>query len=146
MGGAACEWALGRIGASLGSRKHGRRPVPDRDHRSMRSDPFLDFHQTAERGGYPALLIVSMFALALVVGAVVLLAMTGAVWALLIAVLSIFVALAVVAGGLEAAFADGDEPARARTASGTSAERELAARLPRREAAARADVDDRRAA
>ena len=146
MGGAACEWALGRIGASLGSRKHGRRPVPDRDRRSMRNDPFLDFHQTAERARYPALLIVSMFALALVVGAVVLLAMTGAVWALLIAVLSIFVALGVLAGGVEAAFADGDEPAKAGTGSGTSAEREPAARLPRQEPAARAHVNDRRAA
>jgi hypothetical protein len=78
----------------------------------MRSDPFLDFHQTAERAGYPALLIVSMFALALVVIPVALLALTGAVWTLLIAVLSIFVALGVLAGGLGAAFADGDAPTK----------------------------------
>ena len=112
----------------------------------MRTNPFFDFHQTAERAGYPALLIVSMVALALVVTPVVLLALTRAGWALLMAVLSIFVALAVLAGGVEAAFADGDEPARAGTASGTSAELEPVARLPRREPAARADVDDRLAA
>jgi hypothetical protein len=38
----------------------------------------LDFHQTAERADYPALLIVSMFALGLVVAPVALLALTRA--------------------------------------------------------------------
>jgi len=32
----------------------------------MQSDPFLDFHRTAESAGYPAMLIVSVFALGLV--------------------------------------------------------------------------------
>jgi hypothetical protein len=76
----------------------------------MRSDPFLDFHQTAERAGYPALLIVSLGALGLVVAPVALLALTQAVWVLVIAVLSIFAALALLAGEVDAAFADGDEP------------------------------------
>ena len=52
----------------------------------MQSDPFLDFHRTAESAGYPAMLIVSVFALALVVAPVMLLALTRAVWVLVIAV------------------------------------------------------------
>lgn len=56
----------------------------------MQSDPFLDFHRTAESAGYPAMLIVSVFALALVVAPVMLLALTRAVWVLVIAVGSIF--------------------------------------------------------
>jgi hypothetical protein len=92
----------------------------------MRSDPFLDFHQRAERGGYPALLIVSVVALGLVVAPVALLALTGAVWALVIAVLSIFAALALLAGELGAAFADGDEPPRRPGGQGTTRPRRIA--------------------
>jgi hypothetical protein len=77
----------------------------------MQSDPFLDFHQTAERAGYPALLIVSVVALALVVAPVLLLALTRAVWVLVVAVFGIFAALALLAGELDAAFADSDDPA-----------------------------------
>jgi hypothetical protein len=91
----------------------------------MRSDPFLDFHQTAERAGYPALLIVSMVALGLVVAPVALLALTGAIWVLVIAVLSIFAALALLAGEVGAALADGDEPP-ARTGQGTTSPRRIA--------------------
>lgn len=81
----------------------------------MRNDPFLDFHQTAERAGYPALLIVSTVALGLVVAPVLLLALTRAVWVLGIAVASIFVALALLAGAFGAAVADGDEPRQGTT-------------------------------
>ena len=94
-------WALRRIGASRSQRKHGE---------TMQSDPFLDFHRTAEAAGYPAMLIVSVFALALVVAPVMLLALTRAVWVLVIAVLSIFAALALLAGAFGAAVADADEP------------------------------------
>ena len=76
----------------------------------MQSDPFLDFHQTAERAGFPAMLIVSMVALGLVVAPVLLLALTRSVWMLVIAVLSIFAALALLAGEVDASFADGEEP------------------------------------
>jgi hypothetical protein len=65
------------------------------------------------------------------VAPVALLALTQAVWVLVIAVLSIFAALALLAGEVDAAFADGDEPPR-RTTSGTTAVREPVARLPRR--------------
>ena len=76
----------------------------------MKSDPFLDFHRTAEAAGYPAMLIASIFALALVVAPVALLALTQAVWVLVIAVLSIFAALGVLAGAFGAALADTDDP------------------------------------
>jgi hypothetical protein len=92
----------------------------------MRSDPFLDFHQTAERAGYPALLIVSMVALGLVVAPVALLALTGAIWVLLIAVISIFAALALLAAEMGAAFADGEEPPRRAGGQGTTRPRRIA--------------------
>jgi hypothetical protein len=75
----------------------------------MRSDPFLDLHRTAEAAGYPAMLIMSMVALAVVVLPVILLALTRGVWALVIAVLSIFAALGLLAGAFEAAVADADD-------------------------------------
>jgi hypothetical protein len=85
----------------------------------MQSDPFLDFHQTAERAGFPAMLIVSMVALGLVVAPVLLLALTRSVWMLVIAVLSIFAALALLAGEVDASFADGEEPPVHRPADGS---------------------------
>jgi hypothetical protein len=85
----------------------------------MQSDPFLDFHQAAERRGFPAMLIVSMVALGLVVAPVLVLALTRAVWMLVIAVLSIFAALALLAGEVGASFADGDGPPVRRAAGGT---------------------------
>jgi hypothetical protein len=112
----------------------------------MRSHPFLDFHQTAERAGYPALLIASMVALGLVVAPVALLALTRATWVLVIAVLSIFAAVALLAGELDAAFADGAQPPTRRTTSDRPAERERVACLPRRESAERSDARNRRAA
>jgi hypothetical protein len=118
---------------------------PDRSPQPMRSDPFLDFHQTAERAGYPAMLIVSMVSLGLVVAPVALLALTRAVWVLLIAVFSIFVALALLAGAFGAAVADGDEPPPRPTAA-TPEKRERMAHMPSRELAARPDGHDRQAA
>jgi hypothetical protein len=112
----------------------------------MRSHPFLDIHQTAERAGYPALLIASMIALGLVVAPVALLALTRATWVLVIAVLSIFAAVALLAGELDAALADGAQPPTGRTTSDTPTEREQVACLPRREPAERSDARDRRAA
>ena len=90
---------------------YGREAVPARPWKAtVQSDPFLDFHRTAEASGYPAMLIVSVFALALVVAPVMLLALTRAEWALVVAVLSIFAALGLLAGAFGAALADGDEP------------------------------------
>jgi hypothetical protein len=81
------------------------------EHRTqMRRDPFLDFHRRAEAAGYPAMLLVSLFALGLVVTPVLLLALTRAVWTLIVAVFGIFAALALLAGEVQAAFADADEP------------------------------------
>src|SRR5688500_11215626 len=78
-------WASARRRASMEGDD-----FPDQGEGPMQSDPFLDFHQTAERAGYPALLIVSMVALGLVVAPVLLLALTRAVWVLVIAVFGIF--------------------------------------------------------
>jgi hypothetical protein len=111
----------------------------------MRSDPFLDFHQTAERAGYPAMLIWSIVALGLVVAPVALLALTRAVWVLVIAVCSIFVALALLAAGFEAAVADSDEPPP-RTAAARSDGAEPVALPPSREPSPRSGGHDRRAA
>ena len=52
----------------------------------------------------------SLFALGLVVTPVLLLALTQAVWMLVLALLGIVAALALLAGELWAAFADADEP------------------------------------
>jgi hypothetical protein len=75
----------------------------------MRRNPFLDFQLTAERAGYPALLIVSLLCLALVVVPVALLALTKAVWVLVLAVLSMGGAVAILSAGIGASFADGGE-------------------------------------
>jgi hypothetical protein len=120
---------------------YGRAPVaaqawkatefPDQERPPMQSDPFLDFHRIAERAGYPAMLIVSMFALGLVVAPVALLALTRGVWALIIAVVSIFVALALLAGAFGAAVADSDGADPQPAASGPE-EREGVKPLPQR--------------
>jgi hypothetical protein len=90
---------------------HGREQHAGRVSEVMQSDPFLDFHRTAEAAGYPAMLIVSVVALGLVVAPVALLALTQAVWVLVIAVLSIFAALGLLAGAFEAAVAETGDPA-----------------------------------
>ena len=64
----------------------------------MAPNPFVKFHRNAEAAGYPALFVVSVFSLALVVTPVALLALTRAGWALALALLSIPVALATLAG------------------------------------------------
>jgi hypothetical protein len=102
---------VGLSGGGMVLGAYGREPVPRPAWKaSMHSDPFLDFHRTAEAAGYPAMLIASVFALALVVAPVALLALTQAVWVLVIAVLSIFAALGLLAGAFGAAVADADEP------------------------------------
>lgn len=100
---------VGPYGRALGfTRAWEGESSPDSE-AGMQSDPFLDFHQTAERAGFPAMLIVSMVALGLVVAPVLVLALTRAVWMLVISVLSIFAALALLAGEVGASFADGDQ-------------------------------------
>ena len=76
----------------------------------MRRNPFLDFQLTAERAGYPALLIVSLVCLTLVVVPVALLALTQAVWVLVVALLSLIGAIAILTAAIGAAFADRGEP------------------------------------
>ena len=72
----------------------------------MRRNPFLDFQLTAERAGYPALLIVSLLCHALVVMPFLLLALTQAVWVLVLALLSLSGAVAILFAGIGASLAD----------------------------------------
>jgi hypothetical protein len=88
----------------------------------MRCRPFLDFQLTAERAGYPALLIVSLVCLTLVVVPVALLALTRAVWVLVLALLSLGGAIAILTAGIGAAFADHGEPELESPKAGTAAE------------------------
>ena len=100
---------------------------------TMRGHPLLRFHRAAEAAGYPALLVDSMFSLALVVAPVCMLALTGAVWVLALALLGLVAAIAVLAVEMDAAFADYDEPLtrRAETRGAELEERDrLALRLP----------------
>jgi hypothetical protein len=71
--------------------------------------PFLDFQVRAERAGYPALLLVSLFCLAIVVIPFLLLALIEATWMLVVALLSLVLAVAILGGGIEAALDDRDE-------------------------------------
>ena len=111
----------------------------------MRRNPFLDFQLTAERAGYPALLIVSLLCLALVVVPVLLLALTKAVWVLVLAMLSLSGAIAILAAGIGASLADRGEadlePPRA-----TPEERSPVVDLRRTELPPPADGHDRKAA
>jgi hypothetical protein len=77
----------------------------------MHRNSLVNFHRSAEAAGFPALLIVAMVSLALVVTPVALLGLTRAVWMLGVALLSIVLALAILAGAIEAAFGATDEPA-----------------------------------
>jgi hypothetical protein len=113
----------------------------------MRRNPFLDFQVTAERAGYPALLIVSVLCLALVVIPFSLLALTEAVWVLVIALLSLIGAVAILGAAIAAAFADrgerDPEPPKTLTAFD---ERPRVTQLGRREPPPTADPHDRKAA
>jgi hypothetical protein len=113
----------------------------------MRRDPFLDFQLTAERAGYPALLIVSLLCLALVVVPVALLALTEAVWVLMVALLSMFGAVAILSAGIAAAFADRGEPdPETPQAVPAHDERAQVTQLGVRKPAHPADAHDRKAA
>jgi len=113
----------------------------------MRGNPLLNFHRTAEAAGYPALLIVSAVCLGLVVAPVALLGLTEAGWVLALALLSLIAALAILAGAIDAAMSDYDEPAAGRTGVSAEAprEREPVTPLSRRQPTQQ-DGQDRKAA
>lgn len=75
----------------------------------MNRNPFINFNRHAEALGYPALLLVSLFCLALVVGAVGLLAVWGSGWTFALAVLSIPVACAILAAATIASLNEADD-------------------------------------
>jgi hypothetical protein len=114
---------------------------------SMRRNPFLDFHRAAEAAGYPALLIISTVCLALVVAPVMLLGLTQAGWVLALALLSLTAAVATLAGAIDAAMSDVDEPAGGRTGEGAAPDEcEPIAPLAPRQPTARQAGQDRKAA
>jgi hypothetical protein len=113
----------------------------------MRGNPFLSFHRAAENAGYPALFIVSMVSLAVVVAPVALLGATRAGWALALALMGMIVAVAVLAGAIGAALADGEQPRDGGGPGGAGADEPDAAVSPQRRAtAAPQRANDRRAA
>jgi hypothetical protein len=113
----------------------------------MRGNLLLNFHRAAEAAGYPALLIVSAVCLGLVVAPVALLGLTEAVWVLALALLSLIAAVAILAGAIDAAMSDYDEPAAGRTGAGAAgpSESEPVAPLRRRRPSPQ-DEQDRKAA
>jgi hypothetical protein len=74
----------------------------------MPDNPLDRFHRAAEAAGYPALFLVSMISLALVVVPVALLALTRSGWVLALALLSLLLAVGLLAAAVGAAFDDGD--------------------------------------
>jgi hypothetical protein len=114
----------------------------------MRPNPFIRFNRAAEAAGYSALLVETVFALAIVVSAVALLAMMGSAWAFAMAMLSLVVAVAIMSAAMMAALSDDDEePAGERVAArSTSHEPEAVVPLPQREAAGRQHPTERKAA
>ena len=77
---------------------------------AMRPNPFLRFHRAAEAADYPALLIVSLMALAVVLSGFLLLAMVGGMAAFAFAMLTLVAGIALEAGGILAALADDEDP------------------------------------
>jgi membrane protein implicated in regulation of membrane protease activity len=77
----------------------------------MRGNAFTDSHRTAEEAGYPALLLVTMVAAAMMVGAIVLLAAMESAWAFAVSMLTLVAALGLLAGDLVIAFAESNEDA-----------------------------------
>ena len=80
----------------------------------MRPNPFLRFHRAAEAADYPALLIVSLVALAVVLAGFLLLAMVGGTAAFALAMLTLGAGVALEAGGVLAALADDEDPPASR--------------------------------
>jgi hypothetical protein len=81
---------------------------PGGNHGSMPGNPLDKFDRSAESAGYPALLIVAMISLALVVVPVALLGLTRSGWVLALALVTLQLALALLAAAIGAAFDDGD--------------------------------------
>jgi hypothetical protein len=74
----------------------------------MNSQPFLRFHRAAEARGYPALLVVSSVALALMVAAIALLSLTLNAWAFAVTQITLIVSGAFIWAAINAALADDD--------------------------------------
>ena len=79
------------------------------DDSTMLRKGFLRFQRAAENGGGPALLIVTLVALAIIVSGITLLAIMKTAWALAFALACLVASVALVAGGIDALFSDVEE-------------------------------------
>jgi hypothetical protein len=114
---------------------------------TMRTNPFLRFNRAAEAEGYPALLVVTVVCLAIVVAGITLLALMQAAWAFVMAMLSLVIAVGILAAAMMAAFSDSGEPLARRGVTGSSShDRAAVVPLPEREAASAPDPPGRKAA
>jgi cytochrome bd-type quinol oxidase subunit 2 len=130
-----------------GRQRSGGERVRGKDVRTPPTNGFLRFHRAAEAAGYPALLIVSMVALAMMVVAIVLLAAVQAAWAFVTAILTLIGSLALLAAAVEAAFSDGGESvATPADPKGSPVKHDAPVPLPGRIPASRWDQEGRRAA
>ena len=116
-----------------------RRKALDCKELLLESKSLLRFHKAAEAAGYPVLLIISVVALATVVAPVALLGITESVWAFGLAIVSLLMALAVVAAAIHTAVSDGDDPATGRAGSGSAAGEHERAVPPHRRTARQAE-------
>ena len=108
---------------------------------------FLRFHRAAEAAGYPALLVVTVVALAIIVSALFFVGMTRSVWALGLTLTWLIASIALVAGEIDAMLSDVEEPAEERApAESTSVEFETVVSLPPRGLTDAQRRTDRRAA
>jgi membrane protein implicated in regulation of membrane protease activity len=74
----------------------------------MSRNPVTHFQRAAEAAGYPALLLVTMAAAAIMVNAVVVLALMQSGWAFAVSLLSLIAALSLLWGGFNTAFTESD--------------------------------------
>jgi hypothetical protein len=113
----------------------------------MSRNPFLVFHRAAEAEGYPAMLLVTMVSLTIMVVAIALLALMQTGWTFAMALLSLIVAIAILAGEVDAALRDaGPLPARRAAARSAFPETKAVVPLPRRDSDEDQRGRDRKAA
>jgi hypothetical protein len=98
----------------------------------MRRNPFLRFHLAAEAAAYPALLLVTLWCLLMVVGAVGLLALVPTVWSLLLTMVMLIAAVGIMGGEIGAAFSDTGESDPSRAAPRLSSSEDEPIVVPRR--------------
>lgn len=101
----------------------------------MSRNPFLVFHRAAEAAGCPAMLLATMVSLTIMVVSITLLALMQTAWALAMALLSLIVAIAILAGEVDAALRDAAPLPAERPEARSPAPEAKVVPLPRRDSA-----------